>query len=504
MKIFNAIYDRVAEKAGKLSPAKFLLILIVVQILAHLPIIPLPPMGQHTWRQVAGLSQARNFYEEDNNFFMPRMDIRVDQEDQGHIYKELPLTYWLIGQTYFLTGFNHANGRVVQLIVGLFLIVGAYRFIRVLGFSETYARWYAFFISCSPYFFYYSISVIPDFPALTLFIWGLVFLIPALKEEKWGGKYLLGAVLVLLAVLTKPSWLFFGLPLAYLFVRQFMESKKATVIVMGAITAVFILSVFGAQYLHQKELWEAAPFVRANETQLSYKAFPTDLQEIKKIMYTAWTLWFPQLYVNTVAFPLFLVGAWLGVRRKKYFGFSGGFWSAWTISFFIYFFLFFVSFGDDGGYYFTPVLPLAALITTYGTMNAFQSGRWKPIVMLLIFLVPFVMVGRVGHRWVSSRQVPEELINQAEVIQSYIPKNDRVIVMGDRSPIIFLYYLNRKGIRESPSISREKVITLMEKGFKWIFAPVKAEKMVQLKGILTETGKVGEFYILKLNPATGN
>ena len=43
----------------------FLLIIVLVQFILHIPIFNLPPMGQHVWRQVMGLSMANNYYQED-------------------------------------------------------------------------------------------------------------------------------------------------------------------------------------------------------------------------------------------------------------------------------------------------------------------------------------------------------------------------------------------------------------------------------------------------------
>ena len=40
----------------------------------------LPPMGQHTWRQVMGLSTTNNYYTEKNSFLYPAQDVRVNHK----------------------------------------------------------------------------------------------------------------------------------------------------------------------------------------------------------------------------------------------------------------------------------------------------------------------------------------------------------------------------------------------------------------------------------------
>ena len=42
------------------------------------------------------------------------------------------------------------------------------------------------------------------------------------------------------------------------------------------------------------------------------------------------------------------------------------------------------------------------------------------------------------------QQVPDELLYHAKQINSYIPKKEMVLVYGDKSPVIYLYYLNRR------------------------------------------------------------
>jgi len=100
--------------------------------------MPLAPMGQHTWRQIMGMAPARNYFEENSPFLKPAQDIRLSYQDDGAIYYEFPALYWVIGQTYKVTGYLNANSRIIILLIGLFLLVGSYRLIRLLGFKLNY------------------------------------------------------------------------------------------------------------------------------------------------------------------------------------------------------------------------------------------------------------------------------------------------------------------------------------------------------------------------------
>lgn len=496
--MINLFIESIGKKIEGWSTWKFLFIVITIQVLLHLPLFNLPPMGQHTWRQVAGLSQALNFYEEDNSFFYPRMDIRIGKEDQGIIYKELPLIYWLIGQTYYLTGFHHVNGRAVQLIISIVLILGAFNFARSLKFNRTQAKWYVFFLTCSPYFFYYAVTVIPDFAALTWFLWGMALIIPKIEQEKWDWQFWLGILFITVTALSKASWLFFGLPIAYLFLSRFWQNRRYTTLIVGVMAGALVLIISGIQYAHQMELARLAPFERASESTFSYKSFPTDIRIILKVLNAFFTNWLLQFYINYGAIPMFIAGIWYALSQKKYRTAIGGFWIAWLVSFFIYFFAFFISFDDDGEYYLTPILPLVAFISTSGLQKLLQFRYWRPVTLVLVCLIPFFMIGRVSHRWITNKQVPDALLYNAHEAQKIIPEDKQVVVIGDASPIVFLYFLHRKGVTESADISEDRLKTLMKKGFQWVFSVTPPEKLPSIQKYIVRTKRWEEFYIFQL------
>jgi hypothetical protein len=511
--MFIKYIDRVTESIGKkieaLSSWKFLFIVMAIQVLLHLPLLHLPPMGQHTWRQVAGLSQSRNFYEEDNSFFYPRIDTRIEKEDQGIIYKELPLIYWLIGQTYFLTGFHHANGRVVQLIISIALILGAFNFARSLKLNKTQAKWYVVFLTSSPYFFYYAVTVMPDFAALSWFLWGMALIIPKIEQEKWDWQFWLGILFITIAALSKSSWLFFGLPLAYLFLSRFWQDRRYSTLIVGIMAGALVLIISGIQYIHQMELAHLAPFERASESTFSYKSFPTDTRIILKVLNALFTNWLPQFYINYGAIPMFIAGIWYALLHKNHQTTIGGFWGAWLVSFFIYFLLFFISFDDDGEYYLTPILPLVAFISMSGAQKLLQFRYWRQVVFLLVCLIPFFMIGRVSHRWITHRQVPDSLLYRAQEVQKIIPEDKQVIVIGDASPIVFLYFIHRKGVAESADISEDRLRSLMKNGFQWVFSVKPPKDLPFIQKYINKTIRWEEFYILhlrelKINYTKGN
>ena len=81
-----------------------------------------------------GLSTANNYYTRKFIFISsPRW---VNLQDKGIIYFEFPLIYWIIGKSYHLNGFNHLNGRIMMLIMGILFLYGCIQLGKSLNLSE--------------------------------------------------------------------------------------------------------------------------------------------------------------------------------------------------------------------------------------------------------------------------------------------------------------------------------------------------------------------------------
>ncbi|OGH01586.1 MAG: hypothetical protein A2600_11570 [Candidatus Lambdaproteobacteria bacterium RIFOXYD1_FULL_56_27] len=494
----NQIRLPLGVKLPKLSRNRFLGLLCLLQVLTHLPFLGLPPAGQHTWRQVAAASQARNYFEEQADFLEPHLDIRVEPGDLGLMYKEFPLLYWLTGQSYRLTGFSHYNLRLVQLAVALLVILAAYGFARQIGLPEPQARGFTFFFSTAPYFYYYAITLLPDLAALGCFLAGVALVLPGILSSKLDGRYLAGSLLLCLAVLFKATWLIFGLPLAFLYLRSFRKKPSLSLGLMALGTAGLMLGLFYLQYRHQMALYEAAPWERAQETYLTTKSFPRDWAVIQDVLRQAVGTWLFGFHINLAALPFWLYGGYLAFQKRSWSRDNGIFWSLWLLSFCIYGLLFFVSFGPDGEYYMTPLLPFNAYLIQSGYHSLVARPKAKKAVLLFLCLIPIVMVYRVVGRWNHRLQVPEELLYRAPEIEALIPDKQRVLVVGDDGQIIFLYYLHSKGVAFSRELSPSELDRYHKAGFGTLVWFEPQGRVDNLKDQLIPTGKVGRFQVYQI------
>ena len=99
-------------------------------------------------------------------------------------------------------------------------------------------EWFVFFLSFNPFFFYYSISLLPNLPSLSLFVSGIVLIYPKIKENKWGFRYFMGIALITLATITKQLYLFYGLVLAQIYLNSYFEIRKWQVLISSFLICI--------------------------------------------------------------------------------------------------------------------------------------------------------------------------------------------------------------------------------------------------------------------------
>ena len=109
----------------------------------------------------------------------------------------------------------------ITVLMGILFLYGCIQLGESLNLNEKRIKWFIFFTSCSPFFFYYSISVSPNLPALTWFVWGIALLIKYIDKPLWSFKYLLPITLITIGTLSKATYLFFGMSIAYIFIRKY-------------------------------------------------------------------------------------------------------------------------------------------------------------------------------------------------------------------------------------------------------------------------------------------
>ena len=499
-----------------LSWSKIVLILALfclVQTLLLWPALDLPPVGQHIWRQVTGMAFARNYGLEGADFFFPRQDIRVGQQDLGLIYHEFPIVYWIVGKLYQQFGFHYYLSRIVALSVNFLGIFASYFLARGLQYSQVRSLAFSLFLSFSPLFLYYATTLLPDLTALNYFMMGMALLLYAVSRGEKLLPYAGGVIFVTLAILTKPSWIFYGLPVAAVLLAPYIKARrfppaKAFIPILAA--GLFILVLFYLQYAHSHKLYDQAPLERALHAQLKTAELPQSWHDIWRNLSIGIGTWFVEINVAWGGILFFLSGLWVALRSPASGRFSTLFWRLYALSFFIYGCFFVMRFGDHD-YYLTASLPIAAMLSSRGFEAWLSHKKWRYLALVLALAFPVMSVYRIQGRWFQYRQVPVALLEKASEFQTFMPASDRVLVVGDKTPLVYLYYLDRRGIVYLPDLADIFPETLAKGDFKWLLvnskSDVKVPPIVEARYSLSLTKQIDDLSLYRLDPrsaAEGN
>ncbi|MBC7660855.1 MAG: hypothetical protein H7249_14250 [Chitinophagaceae bacterium] len=466
-------------KQSRFANGGFLAVLLLLQIVIHLPMINLSPRGMHVWRQVVGHAAIQNYVKEDDRFWYPRADIRMTADDTGEIYHELPLTYWLAAKTTRagLLPLNTA-AHAVQLLFNLLLIPGAFFSFSALGYSRQRCALFTFLMSFSPLYLYYGPLLEPNMLGLSFFLAGAALFLPAVKKGAYGLPFALSVFCLGLATTAKPTFLFFGLPLAVYALPYIFQQKNYKGAACLTVAGGFILLVNIAIIRHAQTLYNLSPWQRQFHTPIAAPPFPESWGLVWDNVLRASTTWFLEMNLNLAAMPLLLIACamlWKSQKDLEAQTQRKLFWWAWCVSLAIYCTLFVVRLGDHD-YYIAASLPLAALISSRGADVWLRSNRFKPLLaFILLIAVPYIGITRAYGRWNGHPQVPVSLLEHGAEISTLIPKNELVLVDGDKTPIVFLYYLQRKGLslgQVEGTVSDDEL-----KPFRWLIRWNKAENL---------------------------
>ncbi len=449
------------------APFFFLLLLILFQLAIHWPMIHQSPRGMHVWRQTVGHAAIQNYMDEDNRFWFPRADIRLYPGDTGAVYHELPITYWLAAQTAkagWLT--PHTAANLFQLLFNLMLIPGSYYFLLALHADRLRAGLFAFLMSFSPLYLAYSPLLEPNMLGLSFFMVGLALFLPTVEKGRYGLRYSSGTLFLLLATLAKPTYLFFGLPILVWILRPLLQQKSARAWAAVIGSGLTIALANGLVIRHAKQLYEASPWQRQFHTPIGSPGIPSDWPLIWENISKAVTTWFLEMNLNLGAIPLLFVALFYIFNHSSDDNRTRNFWLAWCVSLCLFCTLFVVRLADHD-YYLTASLPLAAWLSSLGAKRWILSGRYKvALTFVLLVAVPYLGITRAYGRFFGKPQIPETILEHSDELQTLIPKDDLILVDGDKTPIVFLYYLKRKGLSLSQAEGLIKAEEL--KPFRWL------------------------------------
>ncbi|OGM31283.1 hypothetical protein A2803_03765 [Candidatus Woesebacteria bacterium RIFCSPHIGHO2_01_FULL_44_21] len=185
-----------------------------------------PVADWHAWRQADTASVSRFFVEDGIDLLYPRYHdiskIQTGYENlAGFRFVEFPLfnlIHAVLYETFPGVGFD-IWGRLVSVLAA----VATSYFLFEIGrkqFSVAVGLLSAFFYSFLPFNIYFTRVILPDPLSVALGVGSVYFFINYVTEKKLTQLFV-SALIMSLAVLVKPHAIFFGLPIAYLAVKNF-------------------------------------------------------------------------------------------------------------------------------------------------------------------------------------------------------------------------------------------------------------------------------------------
>lgn len=246
------------ERCRRLGGDIWLGAILLLAFAARTYHIAYPPWDYHNWRQTQTLMLARDFARRGFDLLHPQVNWvgRGRPSDPSYFSGEFSLESIFAASLYRVFGESEVAARIVVIAFSLLGIYFLYKLLERRA-GRPAARSGAFLYALLPYHWFFGRVFMPDVPALTLALGGLLFL------DRWTGNRKPGALvaaatLTALALLQKLTVIFVGLPVLYLF--WLARGRRLFVQIETYFFAAAALAPSIAWYLHTTALSRSSGF----------------------------------------------------------------------------------------------------------------------------------------------------------------------------------------------------------------------------------------------------
>jgi len=450
----------------QLSAGRIILILLLCHVALHVGFITMPPSGAHLWRQTEGLSIARNYAQEDMNFFLPRIHSRGNLT--GIAGLEFPLMNYLTALSFKLVGYNDITPRLVALLFSSIAVIFCFLFFAEIMERKSSGALAALLLIVSPIFGYYSFLLLPDVPALAVLFLGLFLL----EKTQTNPKFIYSAFIALtLAALIKISSLIY---LPYVCFRLWKNKQIRMVPILAATLALLTV---GAWYYYARYLSHA---YGNYEFVLSAKPVFTVAETLRLL----WVI-FVELfgtYLNYGSVVLFFIGIFIARRlaRVRQLGNAMAFLLCAGLPCLAFMWAM-LPMLEDHDYYLTVAQPLFIMLATLGAdfvvgkMNDTSRFLLRTGACLLLLVTVFSGVSDITGRFMrGSKRIPPGRASLEACLDALHLGREQLFVVTDASPIINLFFANRNGWAIKVAASSAELLQLKEQGARYLISDARA------------------------------
>ncbi len=464
------------KKSFKKIDLIILTVILVIALFTRLYKINTPLADFHSWRQVDTAAVARNFVDQGFDLLHPRYDdlsnIQSGLENpNGYRFVEFPIYNAIFASLYkyFPIVSLEIYGRLTTIMFSL-IIIGIIYYLLLKETSRKTAIFASLTYAIFPYFVFFSRVVLPETTALGFIFLSIFFLYAYSNNKKKITSsllYLLSLSFFSLAIITKPTVIFYGITLGYLFFRK----HKLQIVKKIYFYLFFIISTipYLLWYYYISHFPEGVP---ANHWLITSVNTPQGLRSI--FFRPAFFRWIFFERINNLIFGgylsfLFLLGI---IRKNKSFFYS-------TFLFSILSFLFIFQGGNvQHEYYQTIILPPLAIFVGLGTTLLIKNKKIfinQLILSIIIFAIYSSSFFFSFYKVRDYYNFSSDLIHISKIVKSLTNKKDKIITesLGDTT---LLYLSERKG---SPS-QFKPLDELKKDGYKY-FVISNQETIKKLK-----------------------
>lgn len=236
-----------------------LLLIVLLGLYFRLYKIDSPIADWHSWRQADTAAVSRNFYKYGFNPFIPRYDDMSSVSEpmrtniERYRFVEFPIYNTLVYVTYLLnSGVYEKLARMVSVAFSLGSIIFVY-YIAKQSWDKLTGFFSAFIFAVLPFNIYFSRVVLPE-PSLIFFCLGAFYFTNRWIFKATFSNFLLATIFSILALLTKPTAIFYLLPLVYSYYiheGSWLPVKPRYLWFIGVVTVPLLLWRFWMQNFPQ-------------------------------------------------------------------------------------------------------------------------------------------------------------------------------------------------------------------------------------------------------------
>ncbi|MBP6993670.1 glycosyltransferase family 39 protein [Candidatus Woesebacteria bacterium] len=417
-----------------------------------------PLIEFHSWRQADTAAVARNYARDGINLLLPKYDdvsplqTGVDNPN-GYRMVEFPLYNAVVAVFYRLVPALNITiwGRLISLLESLVIISCVYA-IAKREMNRLAAGVASLVFAIMPFFVFYTRAILPETMATMLV---MISVYAVYTKQSWQ-RSLLSLVAFSLAVLVKPTTIFYGLAIAYLLLRTQPLKVKNISLRIGAIALALIPLGLWRWYIqgYPEGIPASAWLITSVSTGGAMYSIFFRPAFFRWIFYERLDI----LILGSYNLVLFINGllartktllplALLASSGAYVFTFQGG--------------------NVQHEYYQILILPTVALFVGFGAAQLVKVAHNRTYKIAAYVIIGcaiaagwFISWDKVHHYYYSLSDIPQF----AKIVQTFTKPTDRIVVdtAGDTTA---LYAFDRKG---SPGIY-SKVEVMKEKGYGYVF-----------------------------------